>query len=1111
MPRSHSPAHPAVYRPAGFFLLRTPTLTTDSYRYVLDDEPRELRDYHSAVTGDGETELSALAWPPENLAHRRQRARARLLDLAEEPLLREAVQVASPSLFRELERMARDGDNGDADERVHSSLLRYVARMSTRPTPFGLFAQVGAGEFGDATRLARMREAPASTRTRADVGWLLTLIRTLEGDRFLRDSLRVVVNPCLYRSGGRLVLPVTDVYGQSDNRSASVRTTRAVDLALRCAEGRPSYAELIARMRSALPGAGEDRIRALVDGLWDLHILTSDLRPATTDTRPERALLERIQGVDSAEPYRSALERTHAYAARVDEAPRADLSRRLSLLDAHQRSTAPDYERDAYQVDATAALLTPVIKADVAEAAADAAETLLRLGLQRSRPRHLAQYHQAFVERYGVGAEVPVLQLLNAEQGLDAPETYSYPPRSTPLPPLPEHGPGRAEQALASLTAAALHQGRNEIEITDAFLETWDPAGTADPSARPSLDVTAQIASSSKEALDRGEWKLVLSPAPLRDGGRLLGRFSDVLGHDLTTKLRQIATAEEALCPEALFVELSYVHQEGRGGNLAIHPSLRSHEICVNTSPSGGPVQQILLSDVLVGATDDRLYLRSATLGRELRVTQSHVLNPYKAPNICRFLLEVSDDGFAQLAEFDWGLLDSAPVLPRVSRGRVVLRPARWRIDVDMPGAVQPFTGALPDRDRFFDAFQEWRRTWRVPKWVCLSVLDNKLLLDLDHPLCVDEIHRELRRTTAVGSLPLMLEEMLPDFSQLWLRDPDGRPYASEIVVPLLARDAAATRRPAIAAPVTGPAARRSASTHVKHHLVGGDWAHLKVYAALGRHDDIISGPLPAFVQELREEHLIDRWFFIRYCDPHPHLRIRLRRAPGTDGAPLLHRAIAWARTLVDEGLARDLAVVAYDRETERYGGPEAIETLEAAFEAGSDAAAALVGLQRARPGQLDPDVVGVFAMDTLSRQWGAPASASGTAGDAHGVSVEARTRFRALRATLCDLLAPWDAHPDPTARLWADDLGAILARQSRAVARAGQHVRQLAAAGRLVGTEDEILRSLLHMQSIRLSGVDRVRERRCHDLWALALRSLSGRPDAPEESRRRWPLPETA
>ncbi|MFE2283702.1 lantibiotic dehydratase [Streptomyces sp. NPDC059443] len=1098
MHRSHSTrataatARPALYSPAGFFLLRTPTLAADRYRSVLH--------------GEGGADLPGLPEPPEPVADRRQTAHSRLRDLTADPLVRQALQVATPSLFRELDRPARRDATGSADERVLSSLLRYVARMSTRATPYGLFAQVGIGEFGESTRVVRTGETPAAILTRADVGWLLTLIRAMEEDRLLRDSLRVVVNPCLYRSGGRLVLPVTDVYGQSDNRSASVRSTRAVELALRSAEDRPTHAELVERIRSGMPGVAEERVRTLLDGLWDLHVLTSDLRPATTDAYPARALLERIRLLDGAAAYRTALERTCALTDRVDTASPGDLTPHLSHLDAHQRSMAPGYRSDSYQVDAAAGLLTPVITSAVAAEAADAAETLLRLGLEPGRPRHLVQYHQAFLERYGVGAEVPVLELLSSEQGLDAPDTYAYPRRSTPLPPLVEPRPRTVEPALLSLVIAALYQGRHEVEITDDLLAAWDPAGTAaarGPSARPSLDLIGQIASSSREALDRGEWRLVLSPSPLRDGGRLLGRFSEVVVCDLTTKLREFAEAEEALCPEEIFVELSYVHQDGRGGNVAIHPSLRKYEVCVNAGPSAGQEQQIPLSDILVGATDDRFYLRSASLGRELRVTQSHVLNPYKAPNICRFLLDVSDDGFAGLAEFDWGPLESAPVLPRVSRGRVVLQAARWRIDTG-PGMPGELAGSLPDRDAFHESFQEWRRAWRVPRWVCLTLMDHRLPLDLDHPVCVDEIHRELRRP-AGPDLPLVLEELLPDFSELWLRDGDGRAYTAEIVVPLLARDARSTRRSAIAAPVTAPAP--GAARHVKRQLVGGDWVHLKLYAALGRHDDIIGGPLAALVRELRAERLVDRWFFIRYADPHPHLRIRLRRAPGTESAALLNHAVDWARQRVDEGLASDLAVVAYDRETERYGGPEAIDVLEAAFEAGSDTALALTGLRLAHGGLPDADLVGVLALDRLHRQWGGPVTAARAAEGAHRVTPEDRARFRALRATLCDLLAPWDDRPDPTARRWAGVLGEALERQYRAVAGAGRHVRELAGAGRLVGREEDILGSLAHMQANRLSGLDRGREQQCHSLWALALRALEGRPDAHSADRVRAPL----
>jgi hypothetical protein len=68
-----------------------------------------------------------------------------------DPEVRRALAVASPSLLAALDR-AGPGDRGSA--RLEGKLLRYLIRMSTRPTPFGLFAGVGIARWADRTDLA---------------------------------------------------------------------------------------------------------------------------------------------------------------------------------------------------------------------------------------------------------------------------------------------------------------------------------------------------------------------------------------------------------------------------------------------------------------------------------------------------------------------------------------------------------------------------------------------------------------------------------------------------------------------------------------------------------------------------------------------------------------------------------------------------------------------------------------------------------------------------------------------------------------------------------------------------------------------------------------------
>jgi thiopeptide-type bacteriocin biosynthesis protein len=80
------------------------------------------------------------------------------------------------------------------------------------------------------------------------------------------------------------------------------------------------------------------------------------------------------------------------------------------------------------------------------------------------------------------------------------------------------------------------------------------------------------------------------------------------------------------------------------------------------------------------------------------------------------------------------------------------------------------------------------------------------------------------------------------------------------------------------------------------------------------------------------------RWFFVRYADPDPHLRIRLQGDPEWLWKELLPAVHEAAEAWLADGHLHRIQLDTYEREVERYGGPEGIELTEAVFEADSDA-----------------------------------------------------------------------------------------------------------------------------------------------------------------------------
>ena len=125
--------------------------------------------------------------------------------------------------------------------------------------------------------------------------------------------------------------------------------------------------------------------------------------------------------------------------------------------------------------------------------------------------------------------------------------------------------------------------------------------------------------------------------------------------------------------------------------------------------------------------------------------------------------------------------------------------------------------------------------------------------------------------------------------------------------------------------------------------MPGSEWLFARFNTAPGFADAILVDSVAPVIESLRRDRVADDWFFIRYSDPEFHLRLRIRGAPralAAEALPMLHEV---ADGLLARGLITKVPYDTYDRELQRYGGPNGIELCERIFGIDSDAVLELV------------------------------------------------------------------------------------------------------------------------------------------------------------------------
>jgi len=343
---------------------------------------------------------------------------------------------------------------------------------------------------------------------------------------------------------------------------------------------------------------------------------------------------------------------------------------------------------------------------------------------------------------------------------------------------------------------------------------------------------------------------------------------------------------------------------------------------------------------------------------------------------------------------------------------------------------------------------------------VALADGDNELVIDLDNVLSIEALVDQVRgRATAV------VVELFPPPTEMCASGPEGR-FVHELAVPFVRGGR----------PVEPPVSQRPlASTIPRRFPPGSEWLYLKLYGGTAG-ADLVVDHVGREVEAAVSAGLAERWFFLRYNDPDPHLRVRVQGDPGSLHSAVRPQLEARAAELVERGELWRVQLDTYEREVERYGGDAGIALAERVFAADSRAALAVVS---ALPGDAGADLrwrAALAGVDLLFDDLGctldekraiARAARDGYRrefGVGRAFQAQVGKRFRVERTQLERLIGP-----DSEAPAGLRTATKALKARSAHLAGIGEALRDLAGGGSLTATPADIAMSYAHMHVNRV------------------------------------------
>ncbi|MGQ0594027.1 MAG: lantibiotic dehydratase [Gammaproteobacteria bacterium] len=850
-----------AHRPSGFFVLRTPLLPFK--------------------------ELSG--WSDE----------AAIRHALSRPEVREALYLASPDFAKVVDDWVADPSNKRGRKALPAA-VSYLTRMTTRCTPFGMFAGVTLGHLGPTTSMAVTGRGRYCRHTRLDCGYLAAVVDALEQNPAVRRAIRWETNSSVYRAGGRL-------------RYTEARTAPSGFSYHLCAVD--GTAELRRILAVARHGSRYDELaRSLVDDdiapadaeaflcdLIDAQLLVSELRLELTGEDPLPALVERLLAQPETQKPGRILQ---------------DVRVMLSVLDANGLGRSPEqyHEIEAalealevepgvaprFQVD----LVKPAEQVTLARPIIDELSFGVKVLHAFSRPRfedELDSFKKRFLDRYGE-RDVPLAEALDEDIGVGVRDEVFIDP--TPLlvgvrfPMIHRQAVSwdGADELLLRKVLDAVRSGSDEITVEPGELAVLD----RDPPPLPdAFEVRATATAGAQSDGHTAGLDLFIHSVSGAPGVRLLGRFchADRALHEaIVHHLR----AEEALQPDAVFAEIVHL-PEDRLANILCRPVLRAYEIPFLGRSGAAADAQLLLEDLYVCVIGDRIVLRSLRLGREVlpRLTSAHNFRRHSV-NVYRFLCMLAHQGVTAGLSWSWGPLQTLPYLPRVRCGRILLARAQWRLIREDVVCIQ-----------------EWRAAGRLPRYVAVTDGEDELLCDLDNALSLAALTRHLH-----GRAVSTIVEATSSSEELIASGPEGK-FAHEVIVPFVRGK---PRGP------THPRPPDRVRSGLQVFPPGSEWLYAKLYSGPATADHVLAQVIAPIVAEATAQQWVDRWYFIRYGDPEWHLRVRFHGDQRVLAAELLPRLEALIQPLLTDGTLWRFQLDTYSREVEAYGGEHGIDLAEQVF-----------------------------------------------------------------------------------------------------------------------------------------------------------------------------------
>ncbi len=831
--------------------------------------------------------------------------------------LQEALFLASPVLHSALVKWLQGNliDKKEIDKLI-ASLIRYLIRMSTRPTPFGLFAGCSICELGDESDIILNDLNTYKKHTRLDMFYLCNLAQDLAKNDFIKENLIYYPNSSIYIYGDQMrFIEYSFVNKKRMHHIVAIDNSKYLQKVLKVARKGAKIDELLDCLIDNEITIDEARI--FIDDLISSQVLVNSLEPSITSSDFLDQIIFNLTKNQhpNITTLKNTLNKIEEHLAIIKNSSIGLETKQYLNLEEYLKKLQTPYELGMlFQVD----MIKPTLKAKLSKRIIyDVWKGIEILSKLRTLPRqsNLTKFQSAFFDRYET-REMPLLQVLDKENGIGYLQKGSYGDLSPlvddlTLPNQEEEDHhiiwNNIESYLLKKYIEAIKLNAYEIELTDEELKSFK---TDTENLSDTVACMFSVISSKIEI--NGNDRIHIISAGGSSAANLMGRFCHA-DEQILNLTRSITKKEQELNPDVILAEIIHL-PESRIGNILLRPILREYEIPYLAKAGLDINHQISLDDLYLSIRNNRIYLRSKKLNKEVlpRLTSAHNFN-FNSQPVYQFLCDMQTQGKKTGVSFHWGAFGNDHIfLPRVTYKNLILELATWNLK------KEDFNELLSNSEvGLIKVTNSWRDKHKIPRFVSLADGDNELTIDMENLLSIKTLIDTIKKRTAIKLVEFLF------YPENAIVKSSAGSYVNQFIV------AFHKTKKGFSSSMFEETI--STSTNVSRTFAtGSEWLYYKFYSGNKTSDAILYEVIKPFTNYLLKEQLIDKWFFIRYNDPKEHIRVRFN-IKNSKGGLLIDLLNAQIKQYLKQDLVWKIQTDTYQREIERYG-ENLIELTEVLF-----------------------------------------------------------------------------------------------------------------------------------------------------------------------------------